>query len=98
MSLSLNEVEHIAKLARLTLTDEEKALYREQLSAILEHFVQLQQVDTDHIPPLSSVLAAQTGPRVDEVHQDFSPDSILSNAPHAEDDQFRVPPVKDGSP
>jgi aspartyl-tRNA(Asn)/glutamyl-tRNA(Gln) amidotransferase subunit C len=97
MSLSLNEVEHIAKLARLTLTDEEKALYREQLSAILEHFVQLQQVDTDHIPPLSSVLAAQTGLRVDESHQELDTDVLLSNAPQAEDGQFRVPPVKDGS-
>ena len=60
MSLSPSEVEHIAKLARLTLTDEEKALYGEQLSAILEHFTELEKVDTDHIPPLASVLAAQT--------------------------------------
>lgn len=94
MSLSLEEVEHIAKLARLTLTDEEKALYREQLSAILNHFAQLEQVDTDHIPPLSSVLAAQTGLRVDKAHQELDTATLLSNAPQAEDDQFRVPPVK----
>lgn len=95
MSLSLNEVEHIAKLARLTLTDEEKALYREQLSAILEHFAQLEQVDTDHIPPLASVLAAQTGLRPDETRQDLDTETLLSNAPQAEDGQFRVPPVRE---
>jgi aspartyl-tRNA(Asn)/glutamyl-tRNA(Gln) amidotransferase subunit C len=96
MSLSPNEVEHIAKLARLTLTDEEKALYGEQLSAILEHFAQLEKVDTDHIPPLGSVLAAQTGLRVDKVHQDLDTEALLANAPQAEDDQFRVPPVQGG--
>jgi aspartyl-tRNA(Asn)/glutamyl-tRNA(Gln) amidotransferase subunit C len=94
MSLSPNEVEHIAKLARLTLTDEEKALYGEQLSAILEHFTQLEKVDTDHIPPLASVLAAQTGLRVDKAHQDLDTEALLSNAPQAEDNQFRVPPVR----
>jgi aspartyl-tRNA(Asn)/glutamyl-tRNA(Gln) amidotransferase subunit C len=95
MSLSLKEVEHIAKLARLTLTDEEKELYREQLSAILENFAQLQQVDTDHIPPLSSVLAAQTGLRPDVARQELDTDTLLSNAPQAEENQFRVPPVRE---
>ncbi len=94
MSLSQKEVEHIAKLARLTLTDEEKTLYGEQLSAILEHFDALEKVDTDHIPPLASVLAAQTGLRADKAHQELDTETLLSNAPQAEDDQFRVPPVK----
>lgn len=96
MSLSPNEVEHIAKLARLTLTDEEKALYGEQLSAILEHFAALAKVNTDHIPPLASVLAAQTGLREDKAHQELDTESLLANAPQAEDDQFRVPPVQGG--
>lgn len=96
MSLRPNEVEHIAQLARLTLTDEEKALYGEQLSAILEHFAQLEKVDTDHIPPLASVLAAQTGLRVDKAHQELDTAALLANAPRAEDDQFRVPPVQGG--
>ncbi|MDX9864554.1 MAG: Asp-tRNA(Asn)/Glu-tRNA(Gln) amidotransferase subunit GatC [Anaerolineaceae bacterium] len=96
MSLSPNEVEHIAKLARLTLTDEEKALYGEQLSAILAHFAALEKVDTDHVSPLSSVLAVQTGLRVDKAHQELDTEALLANAPQVEDDQFRVPPVQGG--
>ena len=47
MSLTLAEVEHIAELARLSLTEEEKARYREQLSAILDYVARLQTLDTD---------------------------------------------------
>ena len=96
MSLSQKEVEHIAKLARLTLSDEEKALYGEQLSAILEHFAALEKVDTDHIPPLGSVLAVQTGLRVDRAYQELDTEDLLANAPQTEDNQFRVPPVQGG--
>jgi len=55
MSLSLQEVEHIAKLARLKLTDEQKARYREQLEAILDHVAKLQELDTQDVPPTASV-------------------------------------------
>ena len=51
MSLTLEEVEHIADLARLRLTDDEKARYRQQLSAILDYVVQLQELDTSGILP-----------------------------------------------
>ena len=51
MKLSREEVEHIAELARLALSEEELALYQEQLSDILEHFEQLQELDTEAIPP-----------------------------------------------
>jgi len=51
MPISREEVEHIAELAKLALTEEEKTLYAEQLSAILEYFRQLQEVDTSGIPP-----------------------------------------------
>jgi aspartyl/glutamyl-tRNA(Asn/Gln) amidotransferase C subunit len=56
MKLTLAEVEHIAELARLDLTPEEKERYRQQLSAVLEHAARLQEVDTSQIPPTSSVL------------------------------------------
>ncbi len=58
MSLTLAEVEHIADLARLRLTEDEKARYRQQLSAILDYVAQLQALDTSGIPPTSSVLPA----------------------------------------
>ncbi len=56
MTLSLNEVEHIAELARLALTDAEKERFREQLSAILDYAARLQAIDTSAIPPMASVL------------------------------------------
>ena len=62
MSLTLEEVEHIAGLARLELTDEEKARYREQLSAILDHVAKLQQLDTSDVPPTSGVSPAPLAP------------------------------------
>lgn len=95
MSLNRTEVEHIAQLARLTLSEEEKDLYREQLSAILENFTRLQEVDTEHIPPFSSTLSAQRELRVDDAHQELTRKELLANAPQAEDDQFRVPPVRE---
>ena len=59
MSLSLEEVEHIAKLARLDLTDAEKSRYRVQLSAILEHVAQLQKLDTAAIQPMAGVFSVE---------------------------------------
>ena len=93
MNLTLEEVEHIADLARLRLTDEEKERYRQQLSAILEYVAQLQALDTSGIPPTSSVLPPRSVLRPDEPRPGLSTRSMLSNAPQVESDQFRVPPV-----
>ncbi len=93
MSLTKDEVEHIAALARLELTEEEKARYREQLSAILDYAARLQTLDTSHIPPTSTVLAKRSVLRKDVAEQGLSAEEILRNAPSAEQNQFRVPPV-----
>ncbi len=93
MSLTQSEVEHIAELARLELTDEEKARYREQLSAILDYAARLQALDTSHIAPTSSVLTASAPLREDQPRQGLELKKVLANAPQAENDQFRVPPV-----
>lgn len=93
MSLSLEEVEHIAELARLDLSPEEKELYRQQLSSILEYVARLQGLDTETIQPTSSVLPSQGGLREDEPRPGLTPDELFQNAPRAEDQQFRVPPV-----
>ena len=93
MPLSIEEVEHIATLARLELSAEEKARYREQLEAILDYIAKLQEPDTADIPPTSSVLA-ESGPlRADESRPSLSKDALLQNAPEAEHDQFKIPPV-----
>lgn len=93
MTLTLDEVEHIAELARLQLSAAEKSRYGEQLSAILDHAVRLQQVDTSGIPPTSSVLPSRSVLRVDQARPGLSLETLLSNAPKAEQGQFRVPPV-----
>ena len=95
MTLTLAEVEHIAELARLKLTLEEKERYREQLSAILDYFGQLQNLDTADIPPTSSVLPGRSVLRADEARFGLSIDEIMRNAPETENRQFRIPPVLD---
>jgi len=93
MKLSREQVEHIAELARLALTDEEKARYQEQLSAILEYFERLRQLDTEAIPPTASVLPLSSVMRADEVKTPFPREDLLANAPAAEEGCFRVPAV-----
>lgn len=93
MTLTLEEVEHIAGLARLKLTEEEKARYREQLSAILDYAARLQSLDTSGIPPTSSVLPPRTILRADEPQPCLSREELLANAPEVTENQFRVPPV-----
>ena len=93
MKLSREEVEHIAELARLALSDEELALYQEQLSAILEHFERLQELDTEAIPPTATVLPLRSVMRADEPRPPFSREDILVNAPAAEEGCFKVPAV-----
>jgi aspartyl-tRNA(Asn)/glutamyl-tRNA(Gln) amidotransferase subunit C len=93
MKLTLEEVEHIAELARLKLTDTEKQRYREQLSAILDYAARLQTLDTSGIPPTASVLPARSVLRVDQPRPGLTLEELLRNAPQIEADQFRVPPV-----
>jgi len=94
VSLTLDDVDHIAALARLRLSEEEKELYRQQLSAILEYFAQLQSLDTSDVPPAASSLpGATTLLRPDEPRPGLTPASLLSNTADSESDQFRVPPV-----
>ena len=95
MTLTSQEVDHIALLARLALTPQEKARFQQQLSAILEHVAQLQQLDTSHIQAVSSVLPPVARLREDEVHAGLTTTQALQNAPAVEKNQFRVPPVLD---
>lgn len=93
MSLTRQEVDHIAELARLELTEDEKNRYREQLSAVLDYITMLQELDTEAIPPTSSVLKEQQALRKDQAEPGLRIDELLQNAPQVEADQFRVPPV-----
>ncbi len=95
MTLSLQEVEYIAGLARLELSLEEKNLYREQLSSILDYVAHLQALDTSGILPTFSVLPSRSVLREDEPGPSLPLEALLRNAPDIEKDQFRVPPVLD---
>lgn len=93
MTLTLKEVEHIALLARLELTDEEKQRYQQQLSHILEHIAQLQKLDTSRTEPASDVQPKGARLRADEPRPGLTAAQALENAPDTKADQFRVPPV-----
>jgi aspartyl-tRNA(Asn)/glutamyl-tRNA(Gln) amidotransferase subunit C len=91
--LSLTQVEHVADLARLALTEEEKERFREQLSSILAYAARLQQLDTRDIPPTATVLPLKNVLRDDEVQPSLPREDALANAPQVEDNCFRVPAV-----
>jgi aspartyl-tRNA(Asn)/glutamyl-tRNA(Gln) amidotransferase subunit C len=93
MQLTIQEVEHIAELAKLELSDQEKEQYREQLSSILEYATMLQNLDTSSIPPTASVLPGHSTLREDVVLSPLSPEEVLENAPQQKDQQFKVPIV-----
>ena len=90
MKLSREEVLHIARLARLGLTETEIARLGEQLSNILENFEILQQADTGNVPPTAQSIALQNVLRDDEVAPSLPSSEILTNAPRKEGDYFRV--------
>ena len=95
-SLTAEDVRAIADLARLELSDEEVALYLRQLSAILDYFQKLQELDTSHIDPTSSVLPLTSVMRADQAAAPLSVDDVVANAPDSDGEQFRVPAVLDG--
>jgi len=90
MALSREQVLHIAELARLKLTDQETDLFVEQLSAILDYAQQLNDLDTDAIPPTAQVLSLRNVMREDEPQPCLTPDEALANAPARQDDYFQV--------
>jgi aspartyl-tRNA(Asn)/glutamyl-tRNA(Gln) amidotransferase subunit C len=95
MALTIDEVRHIADLARLELTSEEEERYAQQLSAILDYAARLQSVDTSAIPPTATVLPLNAPLRPDIVRPCPPRTRILENAPEAEEGMFRVPPILD---
>ena len=89
------EVEHIALLARLGLTEEEKSVFEAQLSSILEYMRALNEVETSAIPPTAQVIPLKNVMRPDEPRGSLPVDAVMANAPDREGDFFRVPPVLD---
>ncbi len=90
MSLTREQVAHVALLCRLSLTEEELERMRGQLSSILEHVNRLQEVDTSTIQPTASVLDLRNVARPDASRPSLPPEDVLVNAPDREGDLFRV--------
>jgi aspartyl-tRNA(Asn)/glutamyl-tRNA(Gln) amidotransferase subunit C len=93
--LSMAEVEHVALLARLELTPEEKAKLTEDLNVILEHFGQLQRLDTTDVEPTSHAVPMQNVFREDQVRPSMPREVILAEAPEARQGFFVVPRIVD---
>lgn len=87
------DVEHIAHLARLRLTPEEKAKFGAQLNSILTYVDKLNELDTAGVEPTSHVLALSDVMREDKVRISLSRDEALMNAPDRSDDFYRVPKI-----
>jgi aspartyl-tRNA(Asn)/glutamyl-tRNA(Gln) amidotransferase subunit C len=90
MKISREEVLHIARLARVNLAEEEITRLSDQLSNLLEHFQDLQQVDTEGVPPTAQSITLQSVMREDAIVPSLSPEQVLANAPRREGDCFRV--------
>ena len=93
MNIDRATVEHIAELAKLDLSEDEIALYAEQLSDILEYAGRLNELDTDAISPTASVLPLRNILRPDEAQPSLPRDVALSNAAEKAEGQFRVDAV-----
>ena len=93
MAITRDEVLHVARLARLELSDDEVERFREQLSAILEAVSKVSELDLSDVPPTAHPLDVANAWAEDEPHECLPLDEVFANAPDREDDFFRVPPA-----
>ena len=95
MKITTKEVEYVAKLARLKLTEQEKELFTQQLDSILDYMGKLNELDTEKVPPTSHVLPLKNVMREDEVKDPHLQKEMLANAPERDDNFFSVPKIID---
>lgn len=93
MKITRDEVEHVAKLARLAITETEKEMYSQQLSNILTYIEKLKELDTSKVEPTSHVLPMKNIFREDEIRPSLPREEILKNAPDCTEEFFRVPKI-----
>jgi aspartyl-tRNA(Asn)/glutamyl-tRNA(Gln) amidotransferase subunit C len=91
--ITKEEVLHVARLARLELTDDEVAKFQEQLSDILEAVSKVSELDLSDVPPTAHPLEIANAWAEDEPRDSLSLDDVFANAPDREDDHFRTPPA-----
>ena len=91
--ITIQDVEHVAKLARLEITDEEKVKFSKQLGDVLKYVEQMNEVDTTNVEPLSHVVDFNNVMRDDEIHYDCTKEQLMMNPPEEEDGFFKVPKI-----
>lgn len=87
------DIRHVAKLARLALSDEEVTRLRDQLGVILEHAAKVGEVAADDVPPTASAIPRANVFRDDVAEPSLPAEEALRNAPDRADDRFRVPKI-----
>ena len=95
-SLTRADVEHVAHLARLGLTDDEFSRLEGQLNHILDQYAKLAELDTDAIPPTAQVIEVENILREDVARPSLPVDAVLANAPARDGDFFVVPAILGG--
>jgi aspartyl-tRNA(Asn)/glutamyl-tRNA(Gln) amidotransferase subunit C len=93
MAVTIKDVEHIAGLARLSFTEDEKQKLTAQLNSILAYMEQLNKLDTSAVEPLSHVIELSNVFRPDEAKPGLTSEEALKNAPSKTDRFFKVPKV-----
>ena len=91
--ITIKDVEHVAKLARLELTEEEKLKFSKQLGDILKYVDQMNEVDTSHLEPMSRPIDFYNVMREDVEVYEQTREELMQNAPDAEGDFFKVPKI-----
>jgi aspartyl-tRNA(Asn)/glutamyl-tRNA(Gln) amidotransferase subunit C len=87
------DIEKVARLARLELSEEEKKAFQNQLEQVLTYMEQLNRLDTAGVEPTSHAIALQNAFREDETKPSFSREEVLGIAPEEEDEHFKVPRI-----
>jgi aspartyl-tRNA(Asn)/glutamyl-tRNA(Gln) amidotransferase subunit C len=95
MALTIKEVEHVARLARLRLAPDELEKMRAQLSNILDHIDLLKEVDVSDVAPTAQVTDLLNILRADEVRASLPREDVLANAPDQQDGMFKVKAIFD---
>ena len=93
MPLSEKDVQYVAKLSRLEITDQETAKYTQQLANILEYVEQLNKLDTSKVEPMTHVLDLKNVFREDELKPSLTQGEVLSNGPELQSGHFKVPRI-----
>lgn len=97
-ALSRDDVVHVARLARLALTDEEVDVFTRQLAAVLEHAADVAALDTSGVPPTAHPLPLVNVFRDDQPRPSLDRDEVLAGAPAVEDGRFKVPRILGDEP